>query len=471
MTDRYESPLTGRYASKRMSELFSQDVRYTTWRKLWVSLAEAEKELGLNISDEQIKELKDHICDIDYDAVRQREKEVRHDVMAHVYVYGLAAPAAKGIIHLGATSCYVTDNGDLIIYRQALSYIREDLLKLMKELGNLALRYKDLPALAYTHYQPAQPTTMSKRFSLWLQDLYFDLQDLDHVKDGLKFLGCRGTTGSEASFMDLFEGDEEKIDRMNARIAEDFGFKAVYDLSSQTYPRKIDAKILFVLSSIAQSAYKMAQDIRLLQHDGELEEPFEDSQIGSSAMAYKRNPMRCERVCSLARYLINDAGNACDTAAVQWLERSLDDSANRRLSMPEAFLCADGILSVLCNIIEGLKVNEKIVEKRIKDYLPFIATENIMMEAVRKGKDRQIIHEIIRRDSMKVIKAKQNGEEADLLALLIQEEELGLNEKELKNILEPKLYTGRCARQTEHFVAKLQPLFEGVKEEKTLIEV
>lgn len=367
MKNQYESPLASRYASKYMLELFSPDTRYQTWRRLWVSLARAEMKLGLPITGQQVAELEDHITDIDYDCVSKREKEVRHDVMAHVYAYGKAAPSAAGVIHLGATSCYVTDNADMVIYRDALQYIRGELIKVIANLAGFADRYKALPTLGYTHYQPAQLVTVGKRTTLWMQDLVSDVSEIDYVLSTLKFLGCRGTTGTEASFMDLFEGDEARIDQMNRMIAADFGFDGCFDVCGQTYPRKVDSRILNCLSSIAQSCYRMAGDIRLLQHDRQVEEPFEKKQIGSSAMAYKRNPMRSERICSLARYLMADAMNAPMTASTQWLERTLDDSANRRISMPEGFLCADAILRLAQNITDGLHVNEKIVEKTVKD--------------------------------------------------------------------------------------------------------
>ena len=417
MTQQYETPLSSRYASAEMLSLFSQDTRYRTWRKLWTSLARAEMELGLPVTEEQVRELEAHQEDIDYDCVRAREKEVRHDVMAHVYAYGKAAPSAAGIIHLGATSCYVTDNADLIIYRDALRHLRGGLLGVMKNLNDFMLKTRALPTLGYTHYQPAQPVTVGKRASLWLQDLWTDLEELDFAAGQLRFLGCRGTTGTEASFLDLFDGDTEKIDEMNRRIAADFGFEECFTVCGQTYPRKADSRILNALSSLAQSCYRMANDIRLLQHDRQLEEPFEENQIGSSAMAYKRNPMRCERLCSLARYLMALAANAPMTASVQWLERTLDDSANRRITMPEAFLCADAILRLAANITAGLRVNERIIDRTLREYMPFIATENLMMEAVKRGGDRQKLHEIIRRCSMAATERMKNGGDCDLLAV------------------------------------------------------
>ena len=458
MTDKYESPLSSRYASEYMLKLFSADNRYSTWRKLWHSLAKAEKELGLNISDEQIKELSEHLYDINYDIEKEREKKVRHDVMAHIYTYGLVAPKAAPIIHLGATSCYVTDNADLIIYRDALRYLRGQLLSAIDKIADFSYEYRALPTLGYTHYQVAQPVTVGKRASLWLQDFMTDLNEIDFAISNIKFLGCRGTTGTEASFMDLFEGDEEKIDKMNELIAKDFGFKECFSVCGQTYPRKLDSRILNALSSIAQSAYKTANDIRLLQHDRQLDEPFEENQIGSSAMAYKRNPMRSERVCSLARYLMSDALNAPLTASCQWLERTLDDSANRRISIPEAFLTADAILRLIQNIFSGLKVNEKVISKALDDYMPFIATENILMEAVKKGGNRQELHEVIRKASMEATKRMKDGEDADLLEELSMHDELHLSKAELKNILDPTLYIGRSQSQVEALVKKAKEL-------------
>ncbi len=464
--DKYESPLSSRYASDYMLGLFSSDTRYRTWRKLWVALAEAEHKLGLPITKEQVEELRAHTDDIDYDTVAEREKKVRHDVMAHVYAYGKAAPSAAGIIHLGATSCYVTDNADLIIYRDALSYIRKELLTVIMNLAEFADRYKATPTLGYTHYQPAQPVTVGKRASLWLQDIVSDLEELDFTYGRIKFLGCRGTTGTEASFLDLFEGDTAKIDEMNRMISERFGFDSRFDVCGQTYPRKTDSAILNCLSAIAQSAYKIANDIRLLQHDRQIEEPFESTQIGSSAMAYKRNPMRCERICSLSRYLTSDAANAAMTASTQWLERTLDDSANRRISMPEGFLCADAILRILINVTDGLVVNEKVIERTLYEYLPFIATENLLMEAVKRGGDRQALHEVIRKCSMEATAETKNGGKCDLVARLAASEEFGLSEDEMKKLLDPKLYTGRCAGQVGAFLNKIKPLTEGAEKIK-----
>ena len=447
-----------------MLRLFSSDTRYQTWRRLWVALAKEEMALGLPITQEQVDELAAHIEDIDYEVVRLREKEVRHDVMAHVYAYGKVAPGAAGIIHLGATSCYVTDNADLIIYRDGLRYLRGGLLAVMKNLADFAEKYKALPTLGYTHYQPAQLVTVGKRAALWLQDFLTDLKELDFAIENIKFLGCRGTTGTEASFMDLFEGDGAKIDAMNRALAADFEFDECFDVCGQTYPRKTDSRILNALSSIAQSCCRMANDIRLLQHDRQLEEPFEKNQIGSSAMAYKRNPMRCERMCSLARYLMADAANAPMTASVQWLERTLDDSANRRISLPEGFLCADAILRLAQNVTDGLVVNEKIIDKTVREYLPFIATENLLMEAVKRGGNRQELHEIIRRCSMESTANMKNGGECDLLSRLAKEPQFGLTESDMNSLLEPSLYIGRCPEQVTALVEKIRPLLEGAEE-------
>ena len=471
MTNRYESPLSSRYASEYMLELFSSDTRYQTWRKLWVALAKAEMNLGLPITESQVAELREHITDIDYTCVSRREKEVRHDVMAHVYAYGQVAPSAAGIIHLGATSCYVTDNADLIIYRDALRYLRTELLVVLANLSEFAEKYKDLPTLGYTHYQPAQLVTVGKRATLWMQDFLSDLKEIDFAIENIRFLGCRGTTGTEASFIELFEGDNSKIDEMNRMIAADFGFEESFDVCGQTYPRKVDSRILNALSSVAQSCYRMANDIRLLQHDRQVEEPFEKNQIGSSAMAYKRNPMRSERICSLARYLMADAMNAPMTAATQWLERTLDDSANRRISLPEGFLCADAILRLAQNVTDGLHVNEKIVEKAVKEYLPFIATENLMMEAVKRGGDRQQLHEIIRKCSMEATAKMKNGEECDLLSRLAAEEKFGLTEAEMKELLTPSLYVGRCPEQVTVYVDKIRPLLAGITGESAEINL
>lgn len=471
MTTTYETPLSSRYASDYMLGLFSADTKFQTWRKLWISLAKAENALGLPVTKEQVKELEQHITDIDYDVVAAREKEVRHDVMAHVYAYGKVAPSAAGIIHLGATSCYVTDNADLILFRDGLRYLRGELLKVISNLCNFAEKYKDMPTLGYTHYQPAQLVTIGKRATLWMQDFLSDLNEIDFAIENVKFLGCRGTTGTEASFMDLFEGDHKKCEKLNKMIASDFGFEEIFDVQGQTYPRKVDSRILNALSSIAQSCYRMANDIRLLQHDRQVEEPFEKNQIGSSAMAYKRNPMRSERICSLARYLMIDALNAPMTASVQFLERTLDDSANRRISLPEGFLCCDAILRLAQNVTDGLHVNEKIVEKTCREYLPFIATENLMMEAVKRGGNRQQLHEIIRKCSMEATAKMKNGEECDLLARLAAEKEFGLTEAEMNELLTPSLYIGRCPQQVEVFVKKVRPLLKDVAKESAEINL
>ena len=471
MRDHYESPLSSRYASEYMLRLFSADTRIQTWRKLWIALARAEHELGLPVTAEQVAELEAHVTDIDYECAAAREKEVRHDVMAHVYTYGKAAPSAAGIIHLGATSCYVTDNADLVLYRQGLEYLRGELKKVMANLAKFADAYKAMPTLGYTHYQPAQLVTVGKRATLWLQDLAADLEELEFVISNMKFLGCRGTTGTEASFLDLFDGDTAKIDEMNRRISAEFGFAQCFDVCGQTYPRKVDSRILNCLSSIAQSCYRMANDIRLLQHDRQVEEPFEKNQIGSSAMAYKRNPMRSERICSLSRYLMADAMNAPMTASTQWLERTLDDSANRRISLPEGFLCADAILRLAQNVTDGLHVNEKIVEKTVREYLPFIATENLMMEAVKRGGDRQQIHEIIRECSMDATAKMKAGESWDLLADLAAHPEFGMTKAEMESVLDPALYIGRCPEQVTRYLKKLAPVLEGVTGDTAQIDL
>ena len=471
MKDKYESPLSSRYASDYMLNLFSQKMRVRTWRKLWAALARAEHELGLPVSAEQVAELETHVEDIDFDCAARREKEVRHDVMAHVYAYGRVAPSAAGIIHLGATSCYVTDNADLILYREGLRYLRKGLLGVMANLAAFAQEHKAVPTLGYTHYQPAQLVTVGKRATLWLQDFYSDLEELDHVLSTMKFLGCCGTTGTDASFLELFDGDHEKVDQLNCKLCAEFGFTECFDVCGQTYPRKVDSRILNCLSSIAQSAYRMANDIRLLQHDRQMEEPFEENQIGSSAMAYKRNPMRSERICSLARYLMADAANAPMTASVQWLERTLDDSANRRISMPEGFLCADAILRLARNVTDGLRVNEKIVAKEVREYLPFIATENLLMEAVKRGGDRQQIHEIIRQCSMETTARMKQGESCDLLSRLAAHQEFAMTQQEMQAVLAPKLYIGRCPEQVEAFLNKLKPLLADASTEATEINV
>ena len=465
MTDRYESPLSSRYASQYMLNLFSAETRIRTWRKLWVSLAKAEHTLGLPVTQEQVDELEAQLDNIDFEVAAAREREVRHDVMAHVYAYGLVAPKAAGIIHLGATSCYVTDNADVVIYRDGLRYLRAELLKVVSNLAAFADKYKATPTLGYTHYQPAQLVTIGKRATLWMQDLMSDLEELDFVIGGMKFLGCRGTTGTEASFMDLYNGDEGKIDEMNRLISRDFGFERCFSVCGQTYPRKLDSRILNVLSSIGQSCYRMANDIRLLQHDRQVEEPFEKNQIGSSAMAYKRNPMRCERICSLSRYLIADALNAPMTAATQWLERTLDDSANRRISLPEGFLCADAVLRLAQNVTDGLHVNEKIVERTVREYLPFMTTENLMMEAVKRGGNRQELHEVIRKCSMEATAKMKNGEACDLLVRLSEAPEFGMTLEEMERLLNPIDYIGRCPQQVENYLAEVKPYLSGASTE------
>ncbi len=469
--DRYESPLSTRYASDDMLRLFSRRMRIETWRRLWAELARAEHELGLPVTAEQVRELDAHIADIDFDLAAAREKEVRHDVMAHIYAYGKAAPSASGIIHLGATSCYVTDNADLILFRDALKYLREELRKVLANLSAFAERYKALPTLGYTHYQPAQPVTVGKRATLWMQDFVSDLEELDFVIGSIKFLGCRGATGTEASLLDLFDGDAGKVDALNCQLASAFGFDACFAVSGQTYPRKLDSRILNCLSSIAQSCYRMANDIRLLQHDRQLAEPFEDSQIGSSAMPYKRNPMRCERICSLSRYLMADAANAAMTASTQWLERTLDDSANRRISMPEGFLCADAILRLAQNVTGGLRVNVAVIEKTLADSLPFLATENLLMEAVKRGGNRQTLHEQIRQCTLEAARLIERGEPCDLPARLAAMPELGMTESEIVTLLRPENYIGRCEEQVESYLTAVKPLLQGVAANCAEIEV
>ena len=463
MKDRFESPLSGRYASEFMLELFSEQHRIGLWRRLWLSLAKAERALGLPVTEEQIEELAAHLDDINFEDAEAREKVVRHDVMAHVYAYGLQCPGAAGIIHLGATSQYVKDNADLVIYREALQYVRGDLLKVVRNLAGFAERYKDLPCLGYTHYQPAQPVTVGKRAVLWAQDFVSDICEIDYVLSELQFLGSRGTTGTEASFVELFDGDTEKIDEMNRLIAADFGFDRIFPVASQVYPRKLDSRILNALSSIGESAYRMAEDIRLLQHDREVEEPFEKDQIGSSAMPYKRNPMRCERICALSRYLMTNRLNASMTASSQWLERTLDDSAIRRISMPEGFLAADAVLRVSENVTAGLVVNEKIIQKHLLDYLPFLATENILMEGVKRGGDRQKLHEIIRECSMEATARMKEGQEPRLLKTLAGHPEFGLSGEEFATLLRPEDYTGRSAEQVENYLREIAPLLQGVE--------
>lgn len=466
-TDRYISPLGERYASPEMQFIFSEDKKFRTWRRLWIALAESEKELGLNITDEQIEELKAHKDDINYDAARAREKQVRHDVMSHVYAYGVQCPKAKGIIHLGATSCYVGDNTDIIIMTDALKLVAKKLLNVMNELSKFADKYKDLPTLAFTHFQPAQPTTVGKRASLWLQDLYLDYEDVSYILENMKLLGSKGTTGTQASFMELFDGDESKVKKLDSLIAEKMGFKACLPVSGQTYTRKIDTRVVNVLAGIAASATKFSNDIRLLQHLKEIEEPFEKNQIGSSAMAYKRNPMRSERIASLSRYVMVDALNPAITSATQWFERTLDDSANKRLSVPEAFLAIDGILDLYMNVVDGLVVYPKVIEKHLMAELPFMATENIMMDAVKRGGDRQELHEKIRVLSMEAGKnVKEKGMDNNLLELIAAEPAFGVTLEELKKHMDPHKYTGRSASQVTDFLNEdIYPLLNAHKDE------
>ena len=454
-TDRYVSPLSERYASREMQYIFSPDMKFRTWRKLWIALAETEKELGLNITQEQIDELKEHADDINYDVAKERERQVRHDVMSHVYAYGVQCPKAKGIIHLGATSCYVGDNTDIIVMAEALNVVRTKLVTVIAELSRFADKYKAQPTLAFTHFQPAQPTTVGKRATLWTQEFLMDLEDLEYVLGSLKLLGSKGTTGTQASFLELFDGDQETIDRIDPMIAEKMGFKSCYPVSGQTYSRKVDTRVLNVLAGIAASAHKMSNDIRLLQHLKEVEEPFEKSQIGSSAMAYKRNPMRSERIASLSRFVMVDALNPAITSATQWFERTLDDSANKRLSIPEGFLAIDGILDLCLNVVDGLVVYPKVIEKHLLAELPFMATENIMMDAVKAGGDRQELHERIRELSMEAGRTvKVEGTDNNLLELIAADPSFNLTLEDLKNAMEPSRYVGRAKEQTETFLAK-----------------
>ena len=466
MNDRYQTPLAERYASKEMQYIFSPDMKFKTWRKLWIALAETEKELGLNITDEQIAELKEHAEDINYDVAKAREKVVRHDVMSHVYAYGQQCPKAKGIIHLGATSCYVGDNTDIIIMAEALKLVKKKLVNVLDELSKFADQYKDLPTLAFTHFQPAQPTTVGKRATLWMQEFSMDLADLDYVLGSLKLLGSKGTTGTQASFLELFDGDQETIDKIDPMIAEKMGFKSCYPVSGQTYSRKVDTRVLNILAGIAASAHKMSNDIRLLQHLKEVEEPFEKSQIGSSAMAYKRNPMRSERIASLSRYVMIDALNPAITSATQWFERTLDDSANKRLSVPEGFLAIDGILDLCLNVVDGLVVYPKVIEKRLMSELPFMATENIMMDAVKAGGDRQELHERIRELSMEAGKnVKVEGKDNNLLELIAADPAFNLTLEDLQKSMDPSRYTGRAKEQTEAFIANVvQPVLDAHKD-------
>ncbi len=465
MSDRYVSPLSERYASREMQYIFSPDMKFKTWRRLWIALAETEKELGLPITQEQIDELKANADTINYEVAKEREKLVRHDVMSHVYAYGQQCPKAKGIIHLGATSCYVGDNTDIIIMREALLLVRKKLLNVMAELAKFARAYKDQPTLAFTHFQPAQPTTVGKRATLWLQELCLDLEDLDHVLYSLKLLGSKGTTGTQASFLELFDGDHEKCRRADAMIAEKMGFSQCYPVSGQTYSRKVDTRVINVLAGIAQSAHKFSNDIRLLQHLKEVEEPFEKTQIGSSAMAYKRNPMRSERIASLSNYVMADVINPMLVASTQWFERTLDDSANKRLSVPEGFLAVDGILDLYLNVVDGLVVYPKVIEKHMMAELPFMATENIMMDAVKAGGDRQELHERIRTLSMEAGKnVKEKGLDNNLLELIAADPAFGLTLEELKKTMEPSRYVGRAPRQVEEFLSEvIDPILEANK--------
>ena len=453
MYDKYVSPLSERYASREMQYIFSPDKKFTTWRRLWIALAEAEHELGLPVTREQIEELKAHQDDINYEVAKAREKEVRHDVMSHVYAYGVQCPKAKGIIHLGATSCYVGDNTDIIVMAEALKLVRKKLINVMDELARFADRWKDQPTLAFTHFQPAQPTTVGKRACLWLQELALDLEDVEHVIGSLKLLGSKGTTGTQASFLELFDGDHEKCRRLDQKIAEKMGFSSCYPVSGQTYSRKVDSRVLNVLAGIAASAHKFSNDIRLLQHLKEIEEPFEKSQIGSSAMAYKRNPMRSERIASLANYVMSDVINPLLTASTQWFERTLDDSANKRISIPEGFLAVDGILDLYLNVVDGLVVYPKVIEKRLMAELPFMATENIMMDAVKAGGDRQELHERIRTLSMEAGRhVKVEGRENDLLERIAADPSFNLSLEDLQKAMEPSRYVGRAPKQVEEFL-------------------
>ena len=467
MYDRYQSPLSERYASKEMQYIFSPDKKFKTWRKLWIALAETEYELGLDsISKEQIEELKAHADEINFEEAKAREKLVRHDVMSHVYAYGLQCPNAKGIIHLGATSCYVGDNTDIILMTEGLKLVRKKLLNVIAELSGFALKYKNLPTLAFTHFQPAQPTTVGKRATLWINELMLDLEDLDYVISTMKLLGCKGTTGTQASFLELFDGNHDIIRQIDDKIAHKMGFEACHPVSGQTYSRKVDSRVLNVLSGIAQSAHKFSNDIRLLQHLKEIEEPFEKNQIGSSAMAYKRNPMRSERIASLANYVMSDAMNPALVASTQWFERTLDDSANKRLSVPEGFLAVDGILDLYLNVVDGLVVYPKVIESRLMKELPFMATENIMMDAVKAGGDRQELHERIRQHSMAAGKVvKEEGKENDLLERIASDPAFGMDMDQLKSIMKPSNFVGRSPEQTEEYIRDyVQPVLDANRE-------
>ena len=465
-TDRYQSPLSERYASKEMQYIFSPDMKFRTWRKLWIALAETEKELGLNITQEQIDELKAHADDINYDVAKAREKEVRHDVMSHVYAYGVQCPKAKGIIHLGATSCYVGDNTDIIVMTEALKLVKKKLVNVIAELAKFADANKALPTLAFTHFQPAQPTTVGKRATLWMQEFLMDLEDLNYVLSTMKLLGSKGTTGTQASFLELFDGDQETIDKIDPMIAKKMGFEKCYPVSGQTYSRKVDTRVLNILAGIAASAHKFSNDIRLLQHLKEVEEPFEKSQIGSSAMAYKRNPMRSETIASLSRFVMIDAMNPAITSATQWFERTLDDSANKRLSVPEGFLAIDGILDLCLNVVDGLVVYPKVIEKRLRSELPFMATENIMMDAVKAGGDRQELHERIRELSMEAGKnVKVEGKENNLLELIAADPAFNMTLEDLQKTMDPSKYTGRAEVQVNAFLKNVvQPVLDDNKE-------
>ena len=465
-TDRYASPLSERYASKEMQYIFSPDMKFRTWRRLWIALAETEKELGLPITQEQIDELKAHKDDINYDVAKERERQVRHDVMSHVYAYGVQCPKAKGIIHLGATSCYVGDNTDIIVMTEALKLVKKKLVNVIAELAKFAEKYKDLPTLAFTHFQPAQPTTVGKRATLWMQEFMLDLEDLNYVLSTMKLLGSKGTTGTQASFLELFDGDQETIDKIDPMIAEKMGFKQCYPVSGQTYSRKVDTRVVNILAGIAASAHKFSNDIRLLQHLKEVEEPFEKSQIGSSAMAYKRNPMRSERIASLSRFVMVDAMNPAITSATQWFERTLDDSANKRLSVPEGFLAIDGILDLCLNVVDGLVVYPKVIEKRLRSELPFMATENIMMDAVKAGGDRQELHERIRELSMEAGKTvKVEGKDNNLLELIAADPAFNLTLEELEKTMDPAKYTGRASVQVDAFLKNvINPMLEENKD-------
>ena len=465
-TDRYVSPLSERYASREMQYIFSPDMKFRTWRKLWIALAETEKELGLPITQEQIDELKAHAEDINYEVAKEREKQVRHDVMSHVYAYGVQCPKAKGIIHLGATSCYVGDNTDIIVMTEALKLVRRKLVNVIAELAKFADAHKALPTLAFTHFQPAQPTTVGKRATLWMQEFLLDLEDLEFVLSTMKLLGSKGTTGTQASFLELFDGDQETIDKIDPMIAEKMGFKECYPVSGQTYSRKVDTRVLNVLAGIAASAHKFSNDIRLLQHLKEVEEPFEKSQIGSSAMAYKRKPMRSERIASLSRFVMVDALNPAITSATQWFERTLDDSANKRLSVPEGFLAIDGILDLCLNVVDGLVVYPKVIEKRLRSELPFMATENIMMDAVKAGGDRQELHERIRELSMEAGRnVKVEGKDNNLLELIAADPAFNMSLEDLQKTMDPAKYTGRAAVQVDNFLNKVvNPVLEANKE-------